>query len=96
VLPSIVPDDRVKLSSRTVDGVFVVREVHHVGDSHQGDWVTEMLLVESTAATTDKRGQAPAPKTKVKQSNSGGSVKQGPNDASLWIDPKWRERINVA
>lgn len=46
LLPFIVPGDRVKLSSRSVDGVFRVRDLKHHGDSHDGDWITELRLVD--------------------------------------------------
>ena len=46
LLPSIIPGDRVKLSSRTVDTVLTVRKVRHTGDTHGGDWITELELLD--------------------------------------------------
>ena len=93
VLPGLLPDDRVKLSSRTVDGVFVAHEIQHVGDSHQGDWITEILLAEATAATTDKRDQPPAPTTRARQSNAGGELPlpDPPPDPNEIRNRRWRE-----
>ncbi len=71
LLPFIVPNDPVRLEARAVDGVFVAHEVRHIGDSHTGDWRTELKLVEPRVAvrlaqqqrergTTGNRGTTPA------------------------------------
>ena len=45
LLPTIVPGDRVKLTSRTVDALLRVRELRHTGDTEaSGDWITELRL----------------------------------------------------
>ena len=46
LLPQINPADKVKLESVSVTGWFRAETVKHIGDSHSGDWVTEMHLVE--------------------------------------------------
>lgn len=46
LLPAIVPGDRMKLSSRTVDALLTVRKVRHTGDTHGGDWVSELELLD--------------------------------------------------
>lgn len=74
LLPTLVPGDRVKLSSRTVQGVFTIRELRHFGDTHQGDWITEMKVIDPTPSVSDTRAQQPAPSTQVRQSNPGGRV----------------------
>ena len=74
VLPGLLPGDRVKLSSRTVEGVLTIKELRHVGDSHGGDWLTELTLVEATAAVADRRDRPPAPITRARQSNAGGDL----------------------
>ncbi len=59
LLPSLVPNDRVKLESRTVQGTFVIREIKHTGDTHQGDWQSEITLVDDvTAARLTSRDNA--------------------------------------
>lgn len=70
LLPSLVPGDRVKLNSRTVQGVFAIKELRHIGDTHGGDWATELKLVDPQAATTDKRAQTPPGRTVVRQTPS--------------------------
>lgn len=70
ILPSVVPADRVKLSSKTVNGVFVVKELRHVGDTHGGEWVTELKLVDPKPAATDRRAERPPGKTRVRQTPS--------------------------
>jgi hypothetical protein len=74
LLPTLLPADRVKLSSRTVDGVFTIKDIRHFGDTHQGDWITEIKIVDPKSATTDTRAQSPAGKTQVRQSNVGGKI----------------------
>lgn len=67
VLPGLVPGDRVKLASRSVQGVFAVKELRHVGDSAGGEWATELKLIDPKAATTDRRAQTPPGRTRVRQ-----------------------------
>lgn len=63
LMPMLNPGDRVKLSSRFVDGVFRIAEVKHSGDSHEGDWQSEMKLVDPNKPIADvastKGGKAP-------------------------------------
>ncbi|CAA9246142.1 MAG: hypothetical protein AVDCRST_MAG95-1649 [uncultured Adhaeribacter sp.] len=80
ILPSLVPGDRVKISSRTIEGVFTIRNLLHMGDTRGGEWVTELKLIDPKPATTDTRAQAPAPRTRVRQSNSGGQIPLPPPD----------------
>lgn len=75
LLPTLLPADRVKLSSRTVEGVFTIRSLRHFGDTHGGDWITELKVIQPTSSTTDTRGQPPQGKTVVRQSNVGGAIK---------------------
>lgn len=74
LLPTLLPGDRVKLSSRTIDGVFTIRNLRHFGDSHGGDWITELKIVNPTESKDDPRHRAPAPRTQVRQSNRGGDL----------------------
>ncbi len=69
LLPSLLPGDRVKLSSRTIQGVFTIRDLRHAGDTHGGDWFTELKVVATAAG-------APEPATAVRQSNTGGAVRR--------------------
>jgi hypothetical protein len=73
LLPTIAPGDRIKLAARAAEGVLVAKEVRHIGDSHGGDWITEMLLADPSTIRTDTRGQRPANNTQVRQSNAGGA-----------------------
>jgi hypothetical protein len=72
LLPTLLPGDRVKLNARGAEGVLVVRDLRHIGDTHQGDWVTEMRLADPAEAQSDKRAERPKTGTQTKQSNSGG------------------------
>jgi hypothetical protein len=67
LIPTILPGDRVKLEGKdtAAQGIFRVDEVSHQGDSHTGDWQTEMKLVD--------------PKTQVagKASSHGGTASRG-------------------
>ncbi|NBI43468.1 hypothetical protein GVX76_08215 [[Haemophilus] felis] len=46
LLPQINPADKVKVESLAVTGWFRAESVKHIGDSHSGDWQTELHLVE--------------------------------------------------
>lgn len=46
LLPQVNPADKVKLESLSVTGWFRAETVKHIGDSHSGDWITELHLVE--------------------------------------------------
>lgn len=70
ILPAIVPGDRVKLASRSATGVFPVSEVRHRGDTHGGDWITELKLSDPKPATTDRRAATPPGRTRVRQTPS--------------------------
>jgi len=74
VLPSVMPGDRVKLESRTVEGVLTVEEIHHQGDTHGDDWFSELKLIEPQGASTDRRASPPSPTTRARQSNAGGPL----------------------
>lgn len=50
LMPSLTPNDPIKLETPRVNGVFVIRELRHLGDTHEGDWVTDMTLVDSPTA----------------------------------------------
>jgi hypothetical protein len=83
LLPSLVPGDRVKLSARAASGVLTIKEITHTGDTHGGDWVSEMLLVDTTPSASDRRAQAPAPRTQVRQSNPGGALPLPPTPPAV-------------
>ncbi len=70
LLPSLLPGDRVKLSSRSVEGVFTIKDLRHFGDTHGGDWMTELKLLDPKPKETDARATRPATATRVRQSNS--------------------------
>lgn len=80
LLPSLLPNDRVKLSSRSVEGVFTIKDLRHFGDTHGGDWITELKLIDPKPAETDSRNQRPSSPTRVRQSNQGSSLPLPPPD----------------
>ncbi|WP_066733532.1 phage protein [Cupriavidus sp. D384] len=55
LLPQINPGDLVKLESRTAEGLFRADAVKHTGDSDDGDWMTELQLVDRAAPPTGNR-----------------------------------------
>jgi len=63
LLPQLNPGDRVKLEARDVTGIFRVQEVKHTGDSHEGDWQSELKLIDPAAPiagdTKTKGGSRP-------------------------------------
>lgn len=48
--PTVIPGDLVKVESRMVTGWFRVEAIRHRGDSHGGDWTSEMDLIEREKA----------------------------------------------
>lgn len=80
LLPTLVPGDRVKVSSISVNGVFTIREHRLVGDTYGSDWISELRIIEPKAAQTDTRDQRPQPRTVVRQSNVGGRLPTPPPD----------------
>jgi len=49
LMPQLNCGDRLKLSSRFVDGIFRIQELSHKGDSWQGEWITELKLIDPAA-----------------------------------------------
>lgn len=74
LLPTLLPNDRVKLKSQFAEGVMRIKEIRHLGDTHEGDWVSEMVLIDPTRSSNDRRGERPAPSGQVRQSNAGGGL----------------------
>lgn len=54
LLPMVNPCDKIKLESVTVTNWFRVEKVKHSGDSHSGDWQTELHLVDLNAPTKEE------------------------------------------
>lgn len=44
--PTLLPGDAVKVESRRITGWFKVESVKHAGDTHEGDWTSEIKLIE--------------------------------------------------
>lgn len=73
LLPDLVPGDRIKLKTRDVDGIFRIQELKHRGDSHDGDWQTELKLIDPSEPLTDKP-------------SSGGKASRGNEDQEEALD----------
>lgn len=55
LLPTLNPGDLVKLESRTVQDWFRIESLRHTGDwGGQGDWITELELVDRNAPPKQK------------------------------------------
>lgn len=78
ILPTLLPNDRVKLKSAYAEGVMRIKEIRHIGDTHDGDWVSELTLVDPSLSPNDRRGERPAPSGQVRQSNPGGGLPTPP------------------
>ena len=78
MLPTLLPNDRVKLKSAYAEGVMRIKEIRHIGDTHQGDWISEMTLVDPNRSASDRRGERPATSQQVRQSNPGGGLPTPP------------------
>jgi len=59
LLPTLNPGDLVKLESRTVQDWFRIERLRHTGDwGGQGDWITELELVDRNAPPKKKGGKS--------------------------------------
>jgi len=58
LMPTIIPGDQVKLESRSSNSVLIASEVTHKGDNFEGDWHTEMKLVDSRTASKIREEEA--------------------------------------
>jgi hypothetical protein len=67
LMPMLNPGDRVILESKVVEGVFRIQELRHVGDTHEGDWKTELRLVDPNKPlnTPAKAGKGKKAKSKT-------------------------------
>lgn len=54
LLPMVNPCDKIKLESQTVTNWFRVEKIKHSGDSHSGDWQSELHLVDLNAPTKEQ------------------------------------------
>lgn len=48
---SVLPGDEIILESRTVEGTFVVDEIVHRGDNWEGDWRSEITVIDPVSAS---------------------------------------------
>ena len=71
LMPTLNPGDRVELDSRSVQGVFRIQELKHTGDNWEGDWQTEMKLIDPAAPLEGGK------KGKGKKSSHGGTADRG-------------------
>jgi len=55
LMPMLNPGDRVMLKARAVEGVFRIEDITHTGDSHEGDWQSELKLVDPAKPIDDKK-----------------------------------------
>lgn len=51
LLPTLLPGDPVRLEGKFVTADLIVRDLTHTGDTHEGAWQTEALLVDDATAT---------------------------------------------
>lgn len=67
LLPQVNPADKVRLESLSVTGWFRAETVKHIGDSHSGDWVTELHLVERIIDEKEDKSKAKSAKHRKKR-----------------------------
>ena len=70
--PTLNPGDLVKVESRYVTGWLKVKSAHHSGDTHSGDWSSEIDLVDRNATLQSPESDA-AGTTAVYDSTAGSS-----------------------
>lgn len=46
--PELTPGSRVRIQSTTLNGLFKINKVRHVGDTHGNDWYTEIEVKQTT------------------------------------------------
>jgi hypothetical protein len=67
LMPQINPGDRVELDTRDVKGVFRCDYLTHRGDTHDGDWQSELKVIDPAKPlhpTASKGGAAPRGQSK--------------------------------
>ena len=57
LMPQLNPGDRIQLDSRSVQGVFRIQELKHTGDNWEGDWQTEMKVIDPAAPIEGAKGK---------------------------------------
>jgi len=65
LMPTLNPGDRVVLKSKFAEGIFRIETLQHTGDNWEGDWQTELKLVD------------PAKPIGGKKSTKGGHASRG-------------------
>lgn len=70
LMPTINPGDRVIMKSEVVEGVFRVAEISHKGDTHGGDWQSELKIVDPNKPIEDNSGGKKGAKSKSKSESS--------------------------
>jgi hypothetical protein len=46
ILAGLIPKNLIKVESQTATGVFLIKQVRFVGDTHADDWLAEMEVIE--------------------------------------------------
>lgn len=46
LLPHLLPGRRIVMAAKEIQGTFVIQKLTHRGDTHEGDWVSELEVVE--------------------------------------------------
>lgn len=76
LMPTLNPGDRVIVESETLEGIYRIEELKHFGDSHEGDWMTELLVIDadqplSGATGVESKGGQPKRGKKGKKAKAG-------------------------
>ncbi len=74
LMPTISPGDTVRIESRSVTANLIAAEVNHKGDNFEGDWHTELKLVDSATAAKLRAEAAKAATAATKRAHRGASA----------------------
>jgi hypothetical protein len=66
LMPMLNPGDRVILESIVAEGIFRIQDIKHTGDSHGGDWMSEMTLVNPNKPLGKDTAKSKGNKVKAK------------------------------
>ncbi len=74
LMPQVNPGDRVEMDTRDVKGIFRCEQIQHRGDTHDGDWESELKIIDPAKPIGDK------------SNTKGGKAKRGEEHKTGYVE----------